>query len=124
MVDRQKPLVYACSGCSNLAQVANDVAVVLDREGHAEMACIAGLGGDLPEAVSRARSGRPVWVIDGCENRCARSTLARHGVTPSWDILLTEEGLPSDAENSYGIQAHYVLLKRIYRELGIVSFSG
>ena len=27
-----KPLVYACSGCSNVAQLTNDLAVVLDRE--------------------------------------------------------------------------------------------
>ena len=27
------PLVYACSGCSSVAQLANDCAVRLDREG-------------------------------------------------------------------------------------------
>ncbi|HAQ85985.1 MAG TPA: zinc-binding protein, partial [Pseudomonas sp.] len=39
------PLVYACSGCSNVAQLANTLAVRLDRAGLAEMSCIAGVGG-------------------------------------------------------------------------------
>ena len=41
------PLVYSCSGCSNIAQLANKVAVELDREHIAEMSCIAGVGGGV-----------------------------------------------------------------------------
>ncbi|MFB6195347.1 MAG: putative zinc-binding protein, partial [Haloplanus sp.] len=41
------PLVYSCSGCSSAAQMANDLAVRLDRERVAEMSCIAGVGGDV-----------------------------------------------------------------------------
>lgn len=36
------PLVYSCSGCSSAAQMANALAVRLDREKVAEMSCIAG----------------------------------------------------------------------------------
>ena len=35
------PLIYSCSGCSNIAQLANSVAIELDREIKAEMSCIA-----------------------------------------------------------------------------------
>jgi uncharacterized metal-binding protein len=35
------PLVYSCSGCSNIAQLANQVAIELDRDHIAEMSCIA-----------------------------------------------------------------------------------
>ncbi len=35
------PLVYSCSGCFSAAQLANDVAIALDRHGMAEMSCIA-----------------------------------------------------------------------------------
>ena len=42
------PLVYSCSGCSSAAQLANHVALQLDRRGVAEMSCIAGVGGDVP----------------------------------------------------------------------------
>ena len=39
------PLVYSCSGCSSAAQLANHLAVRLDRDERAEMSCIAGVGG-------------------------------------------------------------------------------
>ena len=43
--DDPLPLVYACSGCSNVAQLANDLALRLDRAGAAAggMADVAGL---------------------------------------------------------------------------------
>ena len=45
---RPAPIVYSCSGCSSAAQLANHVALRLDRCGAAEMSCIAGVGGDVP----------------------------------------------------------------------------
>jgi uncharacterized metal-binding protein len=41
----EKPLVYSCPGCSSAAQMANYIALELDRRGVAEMSCIAGVGG-------------------------------------------------------------------------------
>ncbi len=40
-------LVYSCSGCSNIARLANQIAVELDRDHMAEMSCIAGAGGNV-----------------------------------------------------------------------------
>ena len=39
------PIVYSCSGCSSVAQMANYIALELDKLGLAEMSCIAGVGG-------------------------------------------------------------------------------
>jgi len=39
-----KPLVYSCSGGSSAAQLANALAIKLDRAGIGDMACIAGVG--------------------------------------------------------------------------------
>lgn len=93
MGDRSLPLVYSCSGCSSAAQMANYVAICLDRGRHAEMSCIAGVGGDVPSLVRIAKSGRPVIVIDGCPLHCARGCLARHGVEPAMHLTLTELGI-------------------------------
>lgn len=76
------PLVYACSGCSSAAQLANHVALQLDRRGLAEMSCIAGVGGDVPHLVKTAKSGRPIVALDGCPLACVKSCLARHGLQP------------------------------------------
>ena len=87
------PLVYSCSGCSNVAQLANDLAVVLDREGHAKMSCIAGVGGDVKGLVKLAQSGRPILAIDGCKIECVKKTLAKHNVSPQWHLELTSFGI-------------------------------
>lgn len=87
------PLVYSCSGCSSAAQMANHIALDLDRRGAAEMSCIAGVGGDVPSLVKLAKSGRPVVVIDGCPLECARHCLARHGVAPDLHWQLGEHGV-------------------------------
>lgn len=89
----QLPLVYSCSGCSSAAQMANYLAVQMDRRGLAEMSCIAGVGGDVPKLVRTATAGRPIIAIDGCALACVRSCLGRHGVAPSQYHLLSDHGV-------------------------------
>lgn len=87
------PLVYSCSGCSSAAQMANHLAIALDRRGLAEMSCIAGVGGDVPKLVRIAKSGRRIIGIDGCALACVRNCLARHGVEPDEYHLLSDQGV-------------------------------
>ena len=87
------PLVYSCSGCSNVAQLANTLAVRLDRAGLAEMSCIAGVGGRVSSLVSKANSGRPILALDGCQLQCVRGCLDQHGVTASVHLVLSQHGL-------------------------------
>jgi uncharacterized metal-binding protein len=95
------PLVYSCSGCSSAAQMANDLAVRLDREHHAEMSCIAGVGGDVGPLVDTATSGRPMLVIDGCPLECARKSLENHEVSPDRHVNLAKRGVPKEYHTDY-----------------------
>ncbi len=83
-----KPLIYACSGCSSAAQLANHLALRMDRTVRAEMSCIVGLGGEVTPLVRTAKSGRPIVMLDGCPLHCGLHTLARHGLAPDlhWDL--------------------------------------
>jgi len=93
MVNRaQQPIVYSCSGCSSAAQLANQLAIRLDREGHAEMSCIAGVGGDVPSLVKLAKSGRLIVALDGCALVCVKNCLARHGVVADRHHVLSDFG--------------------------------
>ena len=104
------PLVYSCSGCSSAAQMANHLALRLDREQRAEMSCIAGVGGGVTGLVKTAQSGRPVLALDGCVLACARACLAQAGVTPTRHVVLADHGVkkrkhadfdPAEAEQIY-----------------------
>lgn len=113
----QQPLVYACSGCSNVAQLTNDLAVVLDREGIAEMSCIAGIGGRIKSLVKVAQSGRPILALDGCPLNCVRQTLATVNVVPTWHIEVTSFGYKKARQQDCSLGAAYELLQHIQAEL-------
>lgn len=97
----EKPLVYSCSGCSSVAQLANHLALRLQSENVAEMSCIAGVGGDVPPLVKKARSGRPILALDGCHLQCVRHSLGRHGIEPTWHELLTDYGVKKQYRESW-----------------------
>ncbi|AQL41575.1 zinc-binding protein [Halorientalis sp. IM1011] len=105
------PLVYSCSGCSSAAQMANDLAVRLDRERVAEMSCIAGVGGDVGPLVDTATSGRPMLVIDGCPLECARESLEQHDVTPNRHVNLAKQGVPKEYHTDYDEERAAVLFE-------------
>ena len=102
---KQRPLIYSCSGCSDVAQLANNVAGRLDHAGEFEMSCISGVGGKVPSLVKTARSGRPITVIDGCPLHCARACLENIGVEPDEHVRLYEFGFKKHYGQSYGEDA-------------------
>ena len=91
--DPSLPLVYACSGCSSAAQLANHFALRLTRAGHAEMSCIAGVGGQVPTLLRLARSGRRILALDGCPLRCVQGCLKQAGVQADLGIELSDHGV-------------------------------
>lgn len=107
------PLVYSCSGCSSAAQLTNTLAVHLDRDGEAQMSCIAGVGGDLPNFVRQAASDRPILALDGCRLACVRSCLKRHGVEPDGYVQLQEHGV----KKVYGQDAPGEDFERLYQRI-------
>ncbi len=111
------PLVYSCSGCSSAAQMANHLALRLDRLGVAEMSCIAGVGGDVEHLVMIAKSGRPIVVLDGCPLECARKCLARHGLEPAVHRLLSEYGVRKRYHADFDPQQAEALLAKILPEV-------
>ncbi len=85
-------LVYSCSGCSNVGEIADKAARTLSKEGFGKMTCLAGAGAHLPGFVESAKGADENLVIDGCPVACARKTLEHIGITPK-SYVLTEMGL-------------------------------
>lgn len=114
MSDSEKlPLVYACSGASSAAQMANHIAVKLDRLKVAEMSCIAGVGGDVKPLVKTALSGRPILALDGCPLQCAAKILARHGLKADKHLDLSELGVKKRKHEDFDPQEAARVLQQL-----------
>ena len=109
-------LVYACSGCASAAQLANHLAVRLDRNGDAEMSCIAGVGGRVKPLIRIARraveEGRPILAIDGCPLACAKNSLAQIDIVPTLHLQLAEYDVRKTAHADFDPQQAQALLTR------------
>lgn len=111
------PLVYSCSGCSSAAQLANHVALQLDRRGVAEMSCIAGVGGDVASLLKLAHSGRPIIAIDGCQLVCASKCLERHGIAPDKHLQLHDYGVKKRLHEDFDAQQAEQIVTQVSAEL-------
>lgn len=120
---KPRALIYSCSGCSDAAQLANHLALQMDREGLAEMSCIAGVGGDVKNLVQTATSGRPVVAVDGCPLHCTRRALARHGVSPALSYTLSELGVKKRYHQDFSSEDAERLSACLRADL-IVRFPG
>ncbi|MCF6287209.1 MAG: putative zinc-binding protein [Candidatus Hydrogenedentes bacterium] len=116
---RELPLVYSCSGCSSIAQLANQVAIELDRTGLAEMSCIAGVGGGVKTLVKKAKSGRCIISLDGCALHCVKSCLAQHDIESDHHLTLTDRGIKKKLHDSFSETDVSVIKEEIVQLLNV-----
>lgn len=115
--NKKRPLVYSCSGASSATQLANHLAVKLDRLKVAEMSCIAGVGGDVKPLVRTALSGRPIIALDGCPLHCVAHILKRHGLRAAKHYDLSQLGVQKRKHEDFDPQEAERVLARIREEL-------
>ncbi|MBW7953045.1 MAG: putative zinc-binding protein [Chitinophagaceae bacterium] len=112
-----KPLIYSCSGCSSAAQMANYLAIQIDRSGMAEMSCIAGVGGNVKKLVNTAKSGRKIIVVDGCPLSCSKACLANHSIEPNVYIELTNYRIKKRNHEDFDKELADELIHKIRKEI-------
>ena len=113
-MSKTKPLVYSCSGCSSAAQMANHLAIKLDRDEVAEMSCIAGVGGGVTGLVRTAQSKRPILALDGCALHCVAACLAQAGVIADTHIVLSDHGVKKRKHADFdAAQAEAVYIEQV-----------
>jgi uncharacterized metal-binding protein len=121
-VNKELPLVYSCSGCSSAAQMANQLAVWLDRNGVAEMSCIAGVGGGVAGLVRTAQGGRPILALDGCALACVSASLARAGVVADAHLVLSDHGVKKRRHAAFDeTQATEVYVRQVLPAAGALA---
>lgn len=115
------PLVYACSGCSSAAQAANYIALKLDRDGVAEMSCIAGVGGNVPHLVNIARAGRPILALDGCALNCTLHCLQQRGLKADRHLQLQHYGVKKRYHADFDREQADVIAKEAAWEASLLA---
>lgn len=87
-------IVYACSGCADVGEVADQVSRKLRKDGFAtpKASCLAGIGASIKPFIDAAQVADTVITIDGCDVLCAKKMLQNIGLEPQ-AIVLTEMGL-------------------------------
>ena len=111
------PIVYSCSGCSDAAQMANYLAIQLDREQLAEMSCIAGVGGDVKKMVKVAKNAKRIIAIDGCPLACAKACLSRQGIKADSHYQLGELGVKKRQHEDFDKAEAKLILEKIRTDL-------
>lgn len=86
-------LVLACSGGSDVGEIADRTARTLAKSGTAKMYCLAGIGGKLPSMVKFAGEADQILAIDGCPQHCAAHCLHNAGIEKFRHLRLAELGL-------------------------------
>ncbi len=87
-------IVYACSGCADVGEVADQVSRKLREDGFAtpKASCLAGIGAGLTPFIDAAKKANTVVTIDGCEVGCAKMIIDNIGLKPH-AIFLSAMGL-------------------------------
>jgi uncharacterized metal-binding protein len=116
--DLRLPLILACCGCSENAQIASDVANVMDSEGFAKQ-LFATVNSVYPEPqwVNKVRGGRPIMLLDGCNKCCMQCLLKAYNISASWHINLFDYGLHPTLDGLHSLQQLNAVVRHVQNSL-------
>lgn len=86
-------MVYACSGCADVGEIADQVCRKLRKDGFAAKAgCLVGIGAGIAPFIDAVKAADTVVTVDGCEIACAHKLLENIGIFSN-KVILTQLGL-------------------------------
>lgn len=91
--DNELPWLFLCHGSANVGQLGNDAARELFKEGKLKIACIAAVGAHNPGFIKPFQSGKTVFCVDGCSERCASRTLEYGNIPVVNSMVVTDLGI-------------------------------
>lgn len=86
-------LIFACSGASDVGEIADHAARQLRDRGIGKMYCLAGIGGRVSGIVATTEAAGKILAIDGCPLDCAKNTLVQAGFQRFEHLRLADLGL-------------------------------
>lgn len=111
---QNKPLVFSCSGCSNLGEMAHNISLTLDGDSIAEMSCVSGVVAKAKPIMNALLADRAIITLDGCDLACTKYSLDSHGINTDLHFTMSDLGFKkrgiwhdSLVENSRAIKSVY-----------------
>ena len=85
-------LIFSCSGCADVGELADQAARKLNRDGAGKMFCLAGIGGRVSGILKTTETAQSILAIDGCSLDCTKKTLEQAGITRIHHLRLSDIG--------------------------------
>ncbi|MFT5757408.1 MAG: putative metal-binding protein [Alteromonadaceae bacterium] len=123
MTDHKKPIVYSCSGCSNLARMAHDIALNIDSDGLAEMSCVSGVIGKVQPILDIAQSGRAIIAIDGCALGCTKACLDACALKVDQYFDISSFGFDKRDKWDDSLTENSIAMTKIYDQLSAAGYG-
>jgi len=109
--------VVACSGASNVGQIANQAALELAKEKVAGFFCLAGVGAHINGMVESGKEADLMISIDGCPVQCAAKTLQHAEIEPAIQLIVTELGIEKSHDIALDEEICSKVVEKIKEEL-------
>ncbi len=109
--------IVACSGASNVGQIANQAAIDLAKANVGGFFCLAGVGGHIKGMVKLAKDAGLMITIDGCPVQCAAKTLQHADIEPAIQIVVTEFGIEKSHDITPNEEACTRIVEKVKEEL-------
>ncbi len=86
-------LIFACSGCVDVGEIADRAARKMTREGTGKMFCLAGIGGRIEPIVQQTKAASKILALDGCQMDCVKNCLEQAGFGQFEHFRVTDLGM-------------------------------
>ncbi len=113
----EQPIVFSCGGKSHIGQIANDIAITLQKNHFASMGCIAAIANDLAVQLDNVRKSSSIIAIDACQYQCVKKCLSKKNIHINHYFNLSEirdslMGESNPTSNIQDIKSHCYLQKK------------
>ncbi len=86
-------ILLACSGASDVGEIADRAARMLRRDGVGKMSCLIGIATGVEDIAGKVRAACKILVIDGCSTECGKKAMRQGGIDRYLHLRLDDLGM-------------------------------
>lgn len=115
--------IVACSGASNVGQIANQAAIGLSKANVGGFFCLAGISAGIKPMIKVGKEADLIVAIDGCSVQCAAKTLQLAEIEPAIQVIVTELGIEKSHDIAIDQEACSMVMTKVLEEMGLTKPS-